>query len=307
MEDNKDKFFNVTTRMFGTLQVVKTEGEEEERWFHSENGCESHILEAGEILLPYSAFMAVVSAIMSAPAQTAIEQHTDNNPIASEQYANNGETTPPQPSDSGRTAEQLRADTQAARDSKRPPLTSAQLVKAYAGVVKMLENDRFIRQVSAGVYKSYKELPKNCPDYIVTEINKAGHRRKDGRLFTQDTVSPIVNAMKIESKPTFFKMVYLVCLAVLISVVVTKVVSSGTSPQNQTETNKTEQKTEQIKSNFVFDRNKINQICSKNKIQITDTRINILLAMSFANEAELEKEVLHQYQVMLEVMNKKSN
>lgn len=306
MENTKEteRYFNLTTQNVGTIQTLSHEGEEDERWFHSSDGIESHIIGVGEILLPYDAFLAVLGAIAKSIPQKAIGQHIDNFPINIGQDTDNGETAPSQPSDSGRTEEQRKADTQAARDSKRPAPTSAEIVKAYAGVVKMLKNDRFIREVSKGVYGSFKDLPKNCPDYIVAEINKAGHRRKDGRLFTQDTVSPIVSAMKIESKPSVFKLVYLVCLAVLISVVVTKVVSSGTSPQKATEINQTEQKTEQIKTNFVFDKNKINQICSRNKIQLTDTRINTLLAMTFSDEAELEKEVLNQYRFMLEVMSK---
>lgn len=306
MENTKEteRYFNLTTQNVGTIQTLSHEGEEDERWFHSSDGIESHIIGVGEILLPYDAFLAVLGAIAKSTPQKAIGQHIDNFPTNIGQDTDNGETAPSQPSDSGRSEEQRKADTQAARDSKRPAPTSAEIVKAYAGVVKMLKNDRFIREVSKGVYGSFKDLPKNCPDYIVAEINKAGHRRKDGRLFTQDTVSPIVSAMKIESKPSVFKLVYLVCLAVLISVVVTKVVSSGTSPQKATEINQTEQKTEQIKTNFVFDKNKINQICSRNKIQLTDTRINTLLAMTFSDEAELEKEVLNQYRFMLEVMSK---
>lgn len=303
----QEKYFDLTSQSVGTLQVTHTDGEKDERWFHSDNGTESRLVGVGEILLPYDAFLAVLSAIADSTPKTAIEQHTDNNPIASEQCADSTETTPPQPSDSGRTAEQLRADTQAARDSKRPPLTSAQLVKAYAGVVKMLENDRFIRQVSAGVYKSYKELPKNCPEYIVAEINKAGHRRKDGRLFTQDTVSPIVSAMKIESKPSVFKMVYLVCLAVLISVAVTAIIRPGNKAEDKPKTNTEQTETNQNKSNFVFDANKIKQICVKNKIQLTDYRRDLILAKTFYSERELEAEVMAQYKAMCETMGKQNN
>lgn len=288
----------------GIIQTTAREGEEEERWFHSDNGAVSRILGVGEILLPYEAFVTVLNAIMRTAPQRALEQHTDNFPTSSVQDSDIGNTAPSQTSDSGRTEEQRRADTQAARDNKRPPLTSAQIVKLYPGVVKMLKNDRFIREVSAGVYGSYKELPKNCPEYIVEEINKAGHRRKDGRLFTQDTVSPIVSAMKIESKPSVFKLVYLVCLAVLVSVVVTSVIRSGDKSDEATKTNTEQTESNQIKTNFVFDKKTIEQICIKNRIQLTDYRCNLILAKSFSSEEELTAEIKNQYKAMCETMAK---
>lgn len=306
--DDKEKYFDLTSQSVGTLQVTHTDGEEDERWFHPANGIgESRLLGVGEILLPYDAFLAVLSAIAKSTPKPALGQHTDNNPTNIGQFSDSTETTPPQPSDNGRTEEQRRADTQAARDNKRPPLTSAQIVKAYLGVVKMLENDRFIREVSGGVYKSYKELPKNCPEYIVAEINKAGHRRKDGRLFTQDTVSPIVSAMKIESKPSVFKVVYLVCLAVLISVAVTAIIRPGNKAEDKPKTSTEQTETKQIKSNFDFDKNKIKQICIKNKIQLTDYRRDLILAKTFNSERELEAEVMAQYKAMCETMGKQNN
>lgn len=304
---NTERFFSLQSQNVGTIQTIAHGDDEEERWFHSSDGIESHIIGVGEILLPYEAFISVLNAIAksakSAP-KPALEQHTDNFLTENIQTSGSVDTAPPQTSDSGRTEEQRRADTQAARDNKRPPLTSAQIVKAYSGVVKMLKNDRFIREVSAGVYGSFKDLPKNCPDYIVAEINKAGHRRKDGRLFTQDTVSPIVSAMKIESKPSVFKLVYLVCLAVLVSVVVTSVIRSGGKADEAPRTNTEQTETNQIKTNFVFDKKTIEQICIKNKIQLTDYRCKLILAKSFSSEEELTTEIKTQYKAMLESMAK---
>ena len=285
----KNTYFDPETMTVGNLT-----DNGDEVWFNSSDGVVSRVVEEGETLIPFALYVSFVNQMKaSLPAQ-----YSDRVPTTSDQQSDSIRPTSDQHSDRVPTA----FDTSKARDAKRPPRTAKEIVKDNPEVVMMLKERKTIRTLSKGVYKSYKDLPTWTPQYIVDEINKRGIKRADGRPHTVDTVSPIVAAMKIQSRPTVWRVCYLILLTAVIAVIVTKVWFWFTVPDGISTDTDTEQtnKTNQIK----VDRDLILIVCNENKITLTDFRINLILQKTYADRAALVAEVKTQYAAMLNAMKK---
>ena len=168
----------------------------------------------------------------------------------------------------------------------------------YADEVRFLTDKKNIKSLSKGVYCSIKDLPKSCPRYIVENMNALNMRRKDGKLWTVETVSPLIAAIKINQKPSWFKVLYLICFAVFISVSITRLFFSS-DVSCETNEIKTEQTT---KTNY--DKDFVLNILKQNKIQLTDYRINLILSKQYQNTEELKKEILIQFEEMKKAIKK---
>ena len=286
----KYKYFDPQTRALGDITQ-----DEEDVWFHSSDGVISRVVGEGELLIPYTYYAAFVAQM-----QTALQQQGGNILTASPQGGDSLVTVSGQQPDNDTT----KRDMSSARGAKRKPPTAKQICKAHPEVVEILKDAKTIRELSGGTYRNFKELPTNTPQYIVDEINRRGCRRADGRPYTQETVSPIVAAMKITSRPTVFRACYLIVLAVIVSVFVTKVwfwfaVPSGISDTDpETVTGTTAQ------NKIKVDATLINQICEQNKIKLTEFRINLILKKTYTDKAALVAEVKTQYAAMLNAMQK---
>ena len=105
--------------------------------------------------------------------------------------------------------------------------------------------------------------------------------------------------MKIQSRPTAWRVCYLICLTAIIAVIVTKIWFWFTVPDGISTDTATEQ-TNQIK----VDRDLILIVCNENKIKLTDFRINLILQKTYADRAALVAEVKTQYADMLNAMKK---
>lgn len=285
----KCKYFDPQTRALGDITQ-----DDEDVWFHSSDGVISRVVGEGELLIPYTYYAAFVAQM-----QTALQQQGGNILTASPQGGDSLVTMSGQYPDNDTT----KRDTSSARAARRKPPTAKQICKANAEVVSILKDAKTIKDLSGGTYRNFKELPTNTPQYIVDEINRKGCRRQDGRPYTQETVSPIVAAMKITSRPTVFRACYLIVLAVIVSVIVTKVwfwvaVPDGISTDTE-QTNKTN-KTKQIKVDFDF----VKQVCEENNISLTDYRVGLIVKKEYPDKAALVAEIKNQHAEMLKAMKK---
>lgn len=286
----KYKYFDPQTRALGDITQ-----DEEDVWFHSSDGIVSRVVGEGELLIPYTYYAAFVAQM-----QTALQQQGGNILTETAQCCNSIVSLSGQQPDNDTT----KRDTSSARAGKRKPPTAKQICKAHAEAVAVLKDAKTIKELSGGTYRNFKELPTNTPQYIVDEINRKGCRRPDGKQYTQETVSPIVAAMKITSRPTVFRACYLICLSVIVAVLVTKAwfwvaVPSGisdTAPETVAETT--------AQNKIKVDATLINQICEQNKIKLTEFRINLILQKTYTDKAALVAEVKQQYAAMLNAMQK---
>lgn len=284
------EYFDVKTMKAGVLQKI-----DDETWFHSQDGTDSRRVEEGEWLLPYDAFKEFLFAVKN--STPALQQNCSN--VATELQQNcNSVTADTQQRCSNVTAElQHENSTKNARDYKRPQPTAKELCTMYADEVRFLTDKKNIKTLSKGVYCSLDDLPKSCPRYIVESMNALNMRRKDGKPWTVETVSPLIAAIKINKKPSWFKVLYLICFAVFVSVSITRLFFSS-DVSHETNEVKTEQTTETIDKEFVLN------ILKQNKIQLTDYRINLILSKKYKNTEELKQEILFQFEEMKKAMTK---
>lgn len=290
------KYFDLKTMKSGILKTVK-----DETWFHSDDGIDSRRVEEGELLLPQEAFANFMTAVLSA-TKTALPQSYSNDATELQQHCSNDTTELQQRYSNDTATIQHNYDTEAARNSRRPAPTAKELCKIYADEVKFLTDNRNIKTLSKGMYSSYKELPKSCPRYIVEKMNNMNMRRKDGRLWTVETVSPLIAAIKINKKPSWFKVCYLIFLAVLFSVIITRLfVSSEVSHETNEIKNEIKIEQNEIKN---FDRNFVLKILKQNKIKLTEYRINLICSKSYSDVDELKNEISKQYNDMLKTLQK---
>ena len=281
----KKTYFDPQSMTVG--HVADTDGE---TWFHSTDGTMSREVGEGEVLIPYSEFCALLAQM-----QQSLMQRRDNILTVSGQSCNDVVTASRQNDDNNTT----RRDTSSARAARRKPPTAKQTCKAHAEAVKMLKNAKFIRETSNGTYSDFQALPANVPQYIVDEINRRGIRRPDGREYTQETLSPVVSAMKIISRPSLFRVCYLIVLAVLVSVLVTKIWFWIVTPDGGA----TDTPTAQNKTKFDFDF--VKQIAKQNQMELTDYRVSLIVQKSYPDEAALVEEIKRQYADMLNTIQKK--
>lgn len=283
----KANFFDPETMTVG--HVEQTDGE---TWFHSTDGTMSREVGEGEFLIPYSDFAEFLSKM-----RMITQQRRDNVLTASGQYGNSIATVLPQNCDNKAT----RRDTSSARAARRKPPTAKQVCKAHAEVVAVLKDAKFIRETSGGTYRNFKDLPTNVPRYIVDEVTRRGINRPDGRAYTQETLSPVVAAMKITARPTVFRVCYLICLAVVIAVLITKAWSWFSAPDGTTPT-ETEQTDQQNK--IKVDKDLILIVCKENQIQLNEFRIALIMQKTYTDKAALVAEVKQQYAAMVKAMQK---
>lgn len=299
-----------------------TEYEDGEKWWHSKDGTESHRVGEGEIIIPCDEIARMFAMIQSGLAnnRTAIEQNTDNEETAPEQCVDNdptefgqypdNEETDPEPYISGpRTPSQRKRDTQNARDGKRPPKTAKQHVESNPDLVKLLRSSKFIERISDGKYKRFQDLPNTCPQYIVDYANKKGFVRPDGRPYTQDTATTVLSSLKIVSRPSRFRLFYIVGMVIIASVVLTRIISHGGNSESDLTNvnNNTEQSVNKNYQNFVkinISNEDVVKICKKAGFQLTDTRIGEVLKKEYADEAEVLAECRRQYNLMVDIMAK---
>ena len=275
-----------------TMTVGNVTDNGSELWFNSTDGTVSRVVDADEMLVPAIFISQFVEKL----------QVGGNVPAIIDQLSGNVPATFGQRFDIIPTESRQKADLSEARSGKRPPLTPRQLCEKYKAVVEILKDAKTIKRLSAGIYGSYKDLPKNTPEYIVNYISNQGLRRSDGKAFTVDTVSPIVASMKICSRPTKTRVIFLIVFAVLMSVVVTRVwqyFAAPTEPTKETTTNQNQNK------NQIFTATDVDLICKQNKIQLTEFRIKLIVAKSYADRDELAAEVLRQHGEMIKVMKQK--
>lgn len=300
------RYFDVNTTSLGTVRYAG----EDEPWFHSENGTDSHAVGVGDILIPFKDFSTLLTVFVTAARQSsqiALQQHCDNDTTTTPQEYDSETTTLRQRGDNSATASSTSShrDTTAARNAKKPPVTTKQIVKIHAAAVSAITKKGYVKAVSEGVYKDIFALPTNVPQYIVDDINAKGIRRPDGRPYTQETLSPVVAAIKTESRPSKMKIAYTFVLAVVLAVLLTRgcnYLTSSTSTPEQTETT---QQTSKSNQTFVFDADKIKAICKSKGVQLTDYRIGVILGKTFADEAALSAEISRQYNEMLNAMQTK--
>jgi hypothetical protein len=201
-------------------------------------------------------------------------------------------------SDSLPTTTRQENDTSAARNARRPPLKPRQILKKYAAVVAVLKDAKIIKEVSGGVYSNFKSLPTNTPQYLVDEINRRGLRRENGKQWTQETISPIVAAMKINARPTLFRVCFLIVVSIVIAVGVTKAWYWFTAPTETT------MQTEQSNNQNKFTAADVDLICRENKIKLTEYRVNLILAKTYPDKTALVEEIKKQYADMLNTIQR---
>ncbi len=282
-----NKYFDTETMTVG--YIADTAGEV---WFHSDDGTLSREVGEGDTLIPYTEYAAFVAQMRS-----VLRQRRDNILTENGQCGNSIVTASGQHSDNNPTTR----DTSAARDARRPPLTAKQICKANAAAVEVLKDAKIIKELSRSIYANFKALPTNTPQYIVDEINRRGIRRPDGKPYTQDTVSPIVSAMKTTARPSLFRVCYLIVLAVIVSVLITKAWGCFTASETGTET--TLQTAEQNKINVDFDF--VKQICKEQNLILTDFRVDLIVKKSYTDKAAVVAEVKKQYAEMQKVIKEK--
>lgn len=282
----KAQFFDPQTMTVG--HVADTDGA---TWFHSTDGTMSREVGEEEILIPYSVLSAFI-----AQAQRTLQQQRDN--ILTESGLGcNSIVTASQQNDDRKTTTR---DTSAARAARRKPPTAKQLCKLHAKAVSLLKDAKFIREISGNTYRNYQALPANVPQYIVDEINRRGILRPDRKAYTQETLSPVVSAMKITARPSLFRVCYLIVLAVLVSVIVTKVWFWFATPDGGTTETPT---AAQNKTKFDFDY--VKQFAKQNQMELTDYRVGLIVQKSYPDETALVEEIKKQYADMLNTIQRK--
>ena len=286
MTTNKLTYYDPETMSVGSITIT-----DDETWYNSADGVVSRVVEQPESLIPFAAYSAFVK-IMQRTAQ-----NSGNDTAIMPQYSDIVAAASGQCSDSVTTITRQTNDTSAARNAKRPPLKPRQILKKYAAIVAILKDAKTIKEVSGGVYSNFKALPANTPQYLVDEINRRGLRRENGKMWTQETISPIVAAMKINARPTLFRVCFLIVVSIIIAVGVTKVWQWFAAP---TET--TMHTTQSNQNKFtVAD---VNLICKENKIKLTEYRVNLILAKSYPDKAALAEEIKKQYAEMLNTIQR---
>lgn len=301
----RERYFDTSTMAVGTVKYA----EDDEPWFHAENGTDSHVVGVGDFLIPYRDFSTLLGVFITAArqsAQNALQQHCDNDTTDMRQEYDSVATEERQRGDNSATASSTSSyrDTSAARSAKKPPLTSKKIVKLHAAAVAQIRQKGWIKSVSEGVYKDFFALPSNVPQYVVDAINALGIKRPDGKAYTQETLSPVVSALKTESRPSKLKIAYTFVLAIILAVLITRGFSPSPQPTNagnQAETTAEASKSNQI---FVFDADKIKNICKAKGWQLTDFRIGLILKKSFTDETALTAEICRQYDEMKNTMAK---
>lgn len=268
--------------------VADTDGE---TWFHSTDGTMSREVGEGEVLIPYSDFTALIAQM-----QRTLQQQRANILTVPGQGCNSIVTTSRQNDDRKTTTR----DTSSARAARRKPPTAKQVCKLHAKAVSLLKDAKFIREISGGTYRNYQALPANVPQYIVDEINRRGIQRPDGKAYTQETLSPVVAAMKITARPSLFRVFYLIALAVLVSVIVTKVWFWFATPDGGGTTDTPTE--EQTKTKFDFDF--VKNIAKQNQMELTDYRVGLIVQKTYPDEAALVEEIKKQYADMLNTIKR---
>lgn len=286
MATNKLTYYDPETMSVGNITTT-----DNETWYNSADGVVSRVVEQPESLIPFAAYSTFVNMMQRAA------QNSGNDTAIMPQYSDIIAAASGQYSDSVTTITRQTNDTSAARNAKRPPLKPRQILKKYAAIVAILKDAKTIKEVSGGVYSGFKSLPTNTPQYLVDEINRRGLRRENGKMWTQETISPIVAAMKINARPTLFRVCFLIVVSIIIAVGVTKVWQWFTVP---TETTMQAAQSNQNK----FTVADVDLICKENKIKLTEYRVNLILAKSYPDKAALVEEIRKQYAEMLNAMKK---
>ena len=281
----KTTYFDPETMSIGSITTT-----DDETWYNSDDGVVSRVVEQPASLIPFVAYSAFVK-MMQRAAQNG------NDTAIMPQYSDIVAAASGQCSDSVTTITRQTNDTSAARNAKRPPLKPRQILKKYAAIVAIMKDAKTIKEVSGGVYSNFKSLPTNTPQYLVNEINRRGLRRENGKMWTQETISPIVAAMKINARPTLFRVCFLIAVSIVIAVGVTKVWQWFAVP---TET--TMQTTQSNQNKFTSA--DVDLICKENKIKLTEYRVNLILAKSYPDKAALAEEIKKQYAEMQSVIQK---
>ncbi len=283
---NKTTYFDPETMSVGNITTT-----DNETWYNSADGVVSRVVEQPASLIPFAAYSAFVKMMQRAA------QNSGNDTAIMPQYSDIIAAASGQCSDNVPTITRQTNDTSAARNAKRPPLKPRQILNKYAAIVAILKDAKVIKEVSGGVYSNFKTLPTNTPQYLVDEINRRGLRRENGKLWTQETISPIVAAMKINARPTLFRVCFLIVVSIVIAVSVTKVWQWFAAP---TETTMQAAQSNQNK----FTAADVDLICQQNKIKLTEYRVNLILAKSYPDKAALAEEIKKQYTEMLNAMKK---
>lgn len=287
MATNKLTYYDPETMSVGNITIT-----DDETWYNSADGVVSRVVEQPESLIPFAAYSAFVKMMQRAA------QNSGNDTAIMPQYSDIVAAASGQCSDNLPTTTRQTNDTSAARNAKRPPLKPRQILKKYAAVVAILKDAKTIKQVSGGVYSGFKSLPTNTPQYLVDEINRRGLRRENGKMWTQETISPIVAAMKINARPTLFRVCFLIVVSIVIAVGVTKVWQWFAAPTETT------MQTAQSNNQNKFTAADVDLICKENKIKLTEYRVNLILAKTYPDKAALAEEVKKQYAEMLNAMKK---
>lgn len=287
MTTNKMTYYDPETMSVGNITTT-----DNETWYNSADGVISRVVEQPASLIPFAAYTAFVKMMQRAA------QNSGNNTAIMPQYSDIIAAASGQCSDSLPTTTRQGNDTSAARGAKRPPLKPRQILKKYAAVVAILKDAKIIKEVSGGVYSNFKNLPTNTPQYLVDEINRRGLRRENGKIWTQETISPIVAAMKINARPTLFRVCFLIIVSIIIAVGVTKVWFWFAAPAETT------MQTAQSNNQNKFTAADVDLICKENKIKLTEYRVNLIVAKTYPDKAALAEEVKKQYAAMLNAMKK---
>ena len=287
MATNKLTYYDPETMSVGSITTT-----DNETWYNSADGVVSRVVEQPASLIPFAAYSAFITMMQRAA------QNSGNDTAIMPQYSDIVAAVSGQCSDSLPTTIRQGNDTSAARSAKRPPLKPRQILKKYAAVVAILKDAKIIKEVSGGVYSNFKNLPTNTPQYLVDEINRRGLRRENGKMWTQETISPIVAAMKINARPTLFRVCFLIVVSIVIAVGVTKVWQWFATPAETT------MQTTQSNNQNKFTAADVDLICKENKIKLTDYRINLILQKTYPDKAALVAEVKQQYAAMVDAMKK---
>lgn len=278
-----------------------------ERWLNYDNGDARRVGEQ-ENLIPYSQAQPLLQMLNAMFQGQGNGQQPNIFPTAIGQHSDSNQTGMQQQSDNDSTRAARREQTENARNLKPAPEDSAAIVASNAQIVKLLRNDMFVRDITGGTYRSFKDLPHNCPQRLVDEINAMGIRRKGNKMHTTDTVSRVVSAMKIEDRPTKGKVLFLVSIAIVLSVGITRFIT----PSNQATSNQKENTVmatnQNNKKQIDFDRT-FDWWKQKTKRNLTDTRIAILKKMiddgKIKTNQELINEIQNQYQIMIRITKNK--
>ena len=284
MATNKLTYYDPETMSVGSITIT-----DDETWYNSADGVVSRVVEQPASLIPFAAYSAFVKMMQRAA------QNSGNDTAIMPQYSDIVAAASGQCSDSLPTTTRQTNDTSAARNAKRPPLKPHQILKKYAAILK---DAKTIKQVSGGVYSNFKSLPTNTPQYLVDEINRRGLRRENGKMWTQETISPIVAAMKINARPTLFRVCFLIVVSIIIAVCVTKIWQWFAAPTETTI------QTAQSNNQNKFTVADVDLICRENKIKLTEYRVNLIVAKTYPDKAALAEEIKKQYAEMLSTIQR---